>query len=111
MDSTADPQTPTAARELGADRPSMTRKALGHARSTGSYPRHTTARDADRATTRELIDLARADGQLSEEEHDPLIELAGEARTLGDLADLVADLQRPATTAPTPPPLVGLGPV
>ncbi|MEU4339893.1 DUF1707 domain-containing protein [Nocardia sp. NPDC023852] len=102
---TADLQTPALARDLGADRPSITRKALRRAGSAGSYPRHTRARDADRATTRELIDLARAEGQLSEEEHDPLTELAGEARTLGDLADLVADLQRPATAtaAPRPP--------
>ncbi|MGW4714894.1 DUF1707 domain-containing protein [Nocardia sp. NPDC004260] len=44
--------------------------------SGGSYPGHTRARDADRATTRELLDRARADGQLSEDEHDALTELA-----------------------------------
>lgn len=101
---TADLQTPAAARGFAAQRPSVTRKVLRRSGSGGSYPGHTRARDADRATTRELLDRARADGQLSADEHEALTELAAEARTLGDLDDLVADLQRPRDVAPTPRP-------
>ncbi|MFI9411975.1 DUF1707 domain-containing protein [Nocardia gamkensis] len=100
---TADLQTPAAARGFTAQRSSATRKVLRSA-SGGSYPDHTRARDADRATTRDLLDSARADGQLSEEEHDTLTELAAEARTLGDLKDLVSDLQRARDVAPAPRP-------
>ncbi|WP_063051922.1 DUF1707 SHOCT-like domain-containing protein [Nocardia arthritidis] len=101
---TADLQTPAAARGFTAQRSSATRKILRRSASGGSYPDHTRARDADRATTRDLLDSARADGQLSEEEHDTLTELAAEARTLGDLKDLVSDLQRSRDTAPAPRP-------
>ncbi|MGY2025679.1 DUF1707 SHOCT-like domain-containing protein [Nocardia gipuzkoensis] len=101
---TADLQTSAVTRGFTADRSSVTRKALRRAGSGGRYPAHTRARDADRATTRELVDRARADGQLSEEEHDALTELVAEARTLGDLADLVVDLQRPGDAAPAPRP-------
>lgn len=100
---TADLQNPAAARGFTAQRSSATRKVLRRSASGGSYPDHTRARDADRATTRDLLDSARADGQLSEEEHDALTELAAEARTLGDLKDLVADLQRARDVAPGPP--------
>ncbi|MGV9336975.1 DUF1707 SHOCT-like domain-containing protein [Nocardia sp. NPDC003726] len=101
---TADLQAPSAARGFAAQRPSVTRKVLRRSGSGGSYPGHTRARDADRATTRELLDAARADGQLSAEEHEALTELAAEARTLGDLDDLIADLQRPHGVAPAPRP-------
>ncbi|MGQ4619286.1 DUF1707 domain-containing protein [Nocardia sp. R7R-8] len=101
---TTDLQTPAAVGELAGPRPSVTRKVLRRSGSGESYPDHTRARDADRATTRELLDLARADGQLSEEEHEALTELAAEARTLGDLEDLVADLQRPRDLTPAPRP-------
>jgi hypothetical protein len=101
---TADLQAPAAARGFTAQRSSATRKVLRRSASGGSYPDHTRARDADRATTRDLLDSARADGQLSEEEHDTLTELAAEARTLGDLKDLVSDLQRSRDTAPAPRP-------
>ncbi|WP_454195395.1 DUF1707 SHOCT-like domain-containing protein [Nocardia sp. Marseille-Q1738] len=90
--------------EFAADRPPVTRKVLRRPAFGISYPDHTRARDADRATTRDLLDLARAEGQLTEEEHDTLTELAAEARTLGDLDDLVADLQRPGNVAPPPRP-------
>ncbi len=101
---TADLQTSAVTRGFTTGGSSATRKPLRRAGSGGSYPAHTRARDADRATTRELLDRARADGQLSEDEHDALTELAAEARTLGDLADLVADLQRPRDAAPVPRP-------
>ncbi|MEU2125293.1 DUF1707 SHOCT-like domain-containing protein [Nocardia niwae] len=103
---TTDLQTPAAAGGFTSQRSSSTRKVLRRSGSSGSYPDHTRARDADRATTRELLDAARVDGQLSEEEHDALAELAAEARTLGDLRDLVADLQQPSDVAPAPRPPV-----
>ncbi|MET9492540.1 DUF1707 domain-containing protein [Nocardia sp. NPDC006630] len=59
------------------------------------YPTRTRARDSDRAATALLLDAALADGQLNEADHRALIELAGEASTLGELADLTSDLQRP----------------
>lgn len=60
------------------------------------YPTRTRARDSDRAATCLLLDAGLADGQLNEVDHRALTELAGEARTLGELADLTADLQRAA---------------
>lgn len=71
-------------------------------RQFAEYPPRTRARTADRAATRAALDAARADGQLDADEHRAFVELAEEARTLGDLATLVADLQqRPA--APVKP--------
>ncbi|WP_433757756.1 DUF1707 SHOCT-like domain-containing protein [Nocardia sp. CA-135398] len=98
-----DLQSPTAVRDLMTTAP--TRNPLRRTASTGSYPGRTRARDTDRATTGELLDSARRDGQLTEEEHQTLSELAQGAKTLGDLADLVDDLQRPsdAPAPPTPP--------
>ncbi|WP_336086334.1 DUF1707 SHOCT-like domain-containing protein [Nocardia sp. SSK8] len=93
---TADLQSPEA---LGA-RP-VPRKPLGR-KHPGEYPPHTRARDSDRAAIRTVLDAARADGQLDAEEHTALSGLAEDARTLGDLATLVAELQqRPA--APVKP--------
>ncbi|MFF2553857.1 DUF1707 domain-containing protein [Nocardia sp. NPDC058058] len=60
------------------------------------YPARTRARDSDRAATCLILDAGLADGQLSAKDHQALTELAGEARTLGELADLTADLQRSA---------------
>nr|WP_194853184.1 DUF1707 domain-containing protein [Nocardia sp. SYP-A9097] len=60
------------------------------------YPAGTRARDGDRSATCLLLDAGLADGQLSEADHHALTELAGEARTLGELADITADLQRAA---------------
>ncbi|MGW1739701.1 DUF1707 SHOCT-like domain-containing protein [Nocardia sp. NPDC001965] len=84
--------------------PAGTDAALsGAARRTGpgirrigsgtDYPPRTKARDSDRANAGELIDAGRRDGQLSEEEHRVLTELLGSARTLGELSELVSDLQ------------------
>ncbi|MFD3744697.1 DUF1707 domain-containing protein [Nocardia sp. NPDC058633] len=71
-------------------------------RAPGEYPARTRARSSDRAATVTALDAARADGQLDADEHAAMIELAEEARTLGDLSTLVAELQhRPA--APTKP--------
>ncbi|MFC9475305.1 DUF1707 SHOCT-like domain-containing protein [Nocardia sp. NPDC055002] len=71
-------------------------------RAPDRYPARTRARSADRASTVAALDTAHADGQLDADEHAAMVELAAEARTLGDLSTLVADLQqRPA--APNKP--------
>ncbi|MFE3058828.1 DUF1707 domain-containing protein [Nocardia sp. NPDC059239] len=72
--------------------------------SAGGYPPRTRARDSDRQATCTLLDAARADGQLSAADHRTLTELAGEARTLGELAQLTDELQRPADAPPDPAP-------
>jgi hypothetical protein len=99
-----DLQVPAAVRDLIAAQPSPPRNLLRRPRSADGYPHHTRARDADRATTVELLDGARRDGQLTEEEHETLTELAAAATTLGDLAGLVDDLQRPNDATPLPQP-------
>ncbi|RDI46676.1 uncharacterized protein DUF1707 [Nocardia mexicana] len=68
----------------------------------GEYSGGVRARDADRAATCAILDAARGDGQLSEDDHRALTELAGAAKTLGDLTELTADLQRPADAPPEP---------
>ncbi|MEV6138665.1 DUF1707 domain-containing protein [Nocardia sp. NPDC051990] len=99
---TRDLQIPSAVRDLVSGAPAAPRNPLRRAGFTGRYPDHTRASDADRDTTGQLLDSARRDGQLTEEEHQTLGELAQGAKTLGDLADLVDDVQRP-TDAPLPP--------
>ncbi|MFE3191211.1 DUF1707 domain-containing protein [Nocardia sp. NPDC059240] len=66
----------------------------------GGYPPGTRARDSDRQAACELLDAGLADGQLSVDDHRTLTELAGGAKTLGDLAQLTDDLQRPADAPP-----------
>ncbi|WP_280438579.1 DUF1707 SHOCT-like domain-containing protein, partial [Nocardia cyriacigeorgica] len=70
--------------------------------AASAYPSSTRARTADRAAAAELLDLARTEGQLTEDEHRAYSELLAEAKTLGDLAELTADLQGPRRT-PAPP--------
>ncbi|APA95177.1 DUF1707 SHOCT-like domain-containing protein [Nocardia seriolae] len=82
--------TPTA-------RPRVRRHASG-------YPPGTRARDSDRQAACTLLDAGLADGQLSTEDHRTLTELAGGARTLGELSHLTDDLQRPAGARPDPVP-------
>ncbi|MGW4364743.1 DUF1707 SHOCT-like domain-containing protein [Nocardia takedensis] len=108
----ADLQSPTAVTDLTAakgragsaarDSASTSRNPLTRRRFSAGYPEHTRARDADRAETVRALDAARADGQLTADEHTAATELAAEARTLGELAELVADLQRRADAAPPP---------
>lgn len=68
----------------------------------GRYPDRIRARDEDRALTCRALDTALADGQLSAEEHRTRTELTAAATTLGDLAGLTEDLQKPAA-APIDP--------
>ncbi|WP_280316917.1 DUF1707 SHOCT-like domain-containing protein [Nocardia wallacei] len=68
----------------------------------GTYPPTVRAREADRAAACLILDAALGDGQLSADDHRALTELAGAAKTLGDLGELTADLQRPAD-APAQP--------
>ncbi|MDV7355970.1 DUF1707 domain-containing protein [Rhodococcus oxybenzonivorans] len=64
------------------------------------YPANTRARDVDRANTAATLDGAFGDGQLSQDEHRAMSELAAGARTLDELEALVGDLQRPADAPP-----------
>ncbi|MCV7224734.1 DUF1707 SHOCT-like domain-containing protein [Mycolicibacterium komossense] len=69
----------------------------------------TRAKDSDRNDTCTVLDSALADGQLSMEEHRQRVATATTAATLGDLQNLVADLQNdnapvqlPDLKAPSP---------
>jgi len=55
-------------------------------------PRHLRASDADRDRTLELLADAVSDGRLTVEEHAERVQRACTARTLGELAQLTADL-------------------
>ncbi|MFC3963663.1 DUF1707 SHOCT-like domain-containing protein [Nocardia jiangsuensis] len=68
----------------------------------GYYPGHTRARNDDRERTRAVLDTAHGEGQLADAEHAERIELLAAARSLDDLAELVADLQRVTGTGPAP---------
>ncbi|MGU3501780.1 DUF1707 SHOCT-like domain-containing protein [Mycobacterium sp. C31M] len=68
------------------------------ARLTG----RTRAKDSDRDATCRQLDEAHSEGQLSMAEHQQRIARALQASTLGELADLVADLQRNASSWPRP---------
>ncbi len=100
-----DLQVPTAVRDLVPAPPAPPRNPLRRAKTADGYSHHTRARERDRVTTIVLLDIARRDGQLTEDEHQALTELAAEAKTLGELAELVDDLQRPpdASSLPQPP--------
>jgi hypothetical protein len=58
----------------------------------------TRAKDSDRSDTCQVLDSAFSEGQLSMEEHRQRVASATNAATLGQLADLVSDLQN--TNAP-----------
>ncbi len=74
-------------------------------RATGKrYPVGTRAGTADRAAACALLDAGLADGQLTAADHRALTELAGEARTLVELAELTDDLQRSAGAPADPRP-------
>ncbi|WP_435591179.1 DUF1707 SHOCT-like domain-containing protein [Nocardia sp. bgisy118] len=101
---TSDLQVPAAAGDLAPGGSAKTRKPLRRARTRASYPDHTRARNADRANTIRVLDDAHGEGQLDADEHQALTELASEAKTLGDLGELVADVQRAAAASPPSPP-------
>ncbi|MCP2292212.1 protein of unknown function (DUF1707) [Nocardia amikacinitolerans] len=98
---TADLQVPPVARDLTPR--GATRKPLRRGRSRAGYAGHIRARNVDRANTVRVLDDALGDGQLTAEEHEAATELASAAKTLGELAELVSDLQRAAEPSPTPP--------
>ncbi len=60
----------------------------------------TRAKDKDRQDTCAILDIALGDGELSEQEHRERVSAATQAVTLGDLQDLVNDLQGGGTTLP-----------
>ncbi|WP_369807454.1 DUF1707 domain-containing protein [Mycobacterium sp. E3305] len=77
----------------------------------------TRAKDVNRQDACKILDNALNDGELSMEEHRERVSAATKAVTLGDLQDLVSDLQTdssalPTTTVrtrPVPPRLGGWG--
>ncbi len=79
------------------------RGAAGSAPASG-YPPGTRARTADREAAGAVLGRAFGEGQLVEDEYRARAELLTDAVTLGDLAELTADLQgaRPAPVAPPP---------
>ncbi|MEV0028943.1 DUF1707 domain-containing protein [Nocardia sp. NPDC050793] len=101
---TSDLQIPAAARDLVPGGSAKTRKPSRRSRTRASYPDHTRARNADRANTIRVLDDAHGEGQLDADEHQALTELASEAKTLGELGALVADVQRVAEAPPPSPP-------
>ncbi|WP_068278854.1 DUF1707 SHOCT-like domain-containing protein [Aldersonia kunmingensis] len=66
-------------------------------------PAGTRARDEDRAHTCSTLDEALANGQLDATEHDQRVRGAMSARTLGDLHELIDDLQADSELAPVRP--------
>ncbi|MDM7490936.1 DUF1707 domain-containing protein [Rhodococcus sp. CSLK01-03] len=65
----------------------------------GRHSPSTRARDADRAAVRARLDAAYADGQLTGAEHEARDARADAAGTLGELDELVADLQASSDVA------------
>ncbi|MFC5060592.1 DUF1707 SHOCT-like domain-containing protein [Actinomycetospora atypica] len=61
------------------------------------------ARDADRTATCDVLDAAFAEGQLDGVEHRERTAAAIRARTVGELHDLVEDLQAAPRPGPPPP--------
>lgn len=85
-------------------------------RSAGRQTADTRARDADRQDTCQILDTALSEGQLSMTEHRDRVKLATHATTLGELRDLIADLQTanasvqlPTLKKPPSAPQVGWG--
>ncbi|WP_048631489.1 DUF1707 SHOCT-like domain-containing protein [Mycolicibacterium aurum] len=71
--------------------------------ATGSTGRRTSwmrAKDSDRNDTCQILDAALAEGQLSMAEHGERVKTATTASTLGQLQDLVSDLQSKESATP-----------
>ncbi|EUA08025.1 hypothetical protein I546_5028 [Mycobacterium kansasii 732] len=62
----------------------------------------TRAKDTDRQDACQILDAALNEGQLSMEEHRDRVSTATKAVTLGDLQDLIADLQSESAPAEVP---------
>lgn len=60
----------------------------------------TRAKDSDRQDACAILDIALGDGELSEQEHRERVSAATQAVTLGDLQELVDDLQGGGTALP-----------
>ncbi|ADU01830.1 MULTISPECIES: DUF1707 SHOCT-like domain-containing protein [Mycolicibacterium] len=71
----------------------------GRRTSSGRRTAWTRAKDSDRNETCQILDTALADGQLSMTEHGERVKSATTASTLGQLQDLVSDLQTAKTIA------------
>ncbi|MBA4858608.1 DUF1707 domain-containing protein [Nocardia farcinica] len=99
----ADLQVPATVRDLVPSSAAAPRKPLRRSASPSGYPGHTRARADDRRRVHAQLDHARAEGQLTEDEHQARRDLADEARTLGDLAVLVDDLRLAPSAEPRPP--------
>ncbi|CAN3131794.1 DUF1707 SHOCT-like domain-containing protein [Mycobacterium sp. smrl_JER01] len=65
--------------------------------SSGRRTSSTRAKDSDRNETCQILDAALAEGQLSMTEHGERVKSATTAATLGQLQDLVSDLQTDKT--------------
>ena len=70
--------------------------------SSGLRTPRTRAKDSDRNETCQILDTALAEGQLSMAEHGERVKAATTASTLGQLQDLITDLQTDKTLAQTP---------
>jgi uncharacterized protein DUF1707 len=68
--------------------------------SSGRRSSWTRAKDSDRNDTCQILDTALAEGQLSMAEHGERVKTATTATTLGQLQDLVSDLQGPKSSTP-----------
>ncbi|PRC44987.1 hypothetical protein C6A85_97450, partial [Mycobacterium sp. ITM-2017-0098] len=67
--------------------------------SSGRRSSWTRAKDSDRNDTCQILDTALAEGQLSMAEHGERVKTATTASTLGQLQDLVSDLQSPGSSS------------
>ncbi|MCV7094300.1 DUF1707 SHOCT-like domain-containing protein [Mycobacterium kubicae] len=79
-------------------------KWSGSATARGASP-STRAKDRDRQDACRLLDNALNDGEISSEEHRERVSTATRAVTLGELQDLVSDLQHSENTADQAPAL------
>src|ERR1700739_4213908 len=78
------------------DNARMTRAEYFRRMSPRQTPRDLRASDADRDRVLALLAEATGDGRLTAEEHPERVQRACTARTLGELAELTADLAAPS---------------
>jgi hypothetical protein len=76
----------------GDEAPRGVSARLRGATARGVHPRELRAADADRDRVIEMLGEALADGRIDQAEHGERVQVALEARTLGDLTALTADL-------------------